>query len=51
MCNEFYINCGEKLRTSILKVINIEFEKGVTPKTWKKLMIKTIYKGKGNRIQ
>ena len=49
ICNEIYVNFGNGLKESLLQIINIAFGRGTTPKAWKKLMVKTLYKRKGNR--
>ena len=45
------MNAGGKCLDFMLKIFNISFENGVIPKKWKKIIVKTLYKKKGNRRQ
>ena len=43
------MNAGKKFLDVMLKIFNISFENGMIPKKWKKIIVKTLYKKKGNR--
>ena len=43
------MNAGKKCLDFMLKIFNISFENGMIPKKWKKIIVKTFYKKKGNR--
>ena len=47
--NEMYTSSGYEFKKSVLKAINKVFTTGQTPRDWKKIIVRTIYKKKGNR--
>ena len=44
-----YTSSGYEFKKSVLKAINKIFTTGQTPRDWKKIIVRTIYKKKGNR--
>ena len=47
--NEIYTSSGYEFKSSVLKAINKVFTTGQPPKDWRKIIVRTIYKKKGNR--
>ena len=47
--NEIYTSSGYEFKNSVLKAINKVFTTGQPPKDWRKIIVRTIYKKKGNR--
>ena len=47
--NGIYTSSGYEFKQSVLKAINKIFTTGQTPRDWKKIIVRTIYKKKGNR--
>ena len=47
--NEIYTSSGYEFKDSVLKAINKVFTTGQPPKDWREIIVRTIYKKKGNR--